>query len=191
MPASRSPETCRRIQPSMRSIRLEQRPTSSGLLVAISFMRAVLCARSLPKQGMCTQGARFSKTCGLCRCSSTSRATPAQSASPLAPAPDRHASVSACAGHCDGVVGLTAVVVNLTLVPTAPLRCAAPIPRASFGLGLSVGLAREDERRAGHDGGTGADKRHVDILDLTRAGAPRGLQRALDDVPQAVNAARP
>src|SRR5215510_11804078 len=54
----------------------------------------------------------------------------------------------------------------------------------------SVGIAREDERRAGHDGGTSADKRHVDILDLTRAGATRGLKGALDDVPQAVYAAR-
>ena len=57
-------------------------------------------------------------------------------------------------------------------------------------LGSSVRLAREDECCAGHDRRAGSDERHVDILDLTRAGATGGLEGALDDVPQAVNAAR-
>src|SRR5262249_9479871 len=57
-------------------------------------------------------------------------------------------------------------------------------------LGSSIGLARENECRAGDDRRAGADERHIDILDLTRAGATGGLEGALDDVPQAVNAAR-
>src|SRR5689334_9977725 len=57
-------------------------------------------------------------------------------------------------------------------------------------LGRSVWLACEDECRAGNDRRAGADERHVDILDLTRTGATGGLQGALDDVPQAMNAAR-
>src|SRR5690349_11091132 len=52
----------------------------------------------------------------------------------------------------------------------------------------SVGLADEQERRAGHDRGAGADERDVGVLDLARTGAARGLQRALDDVPQPVDA---
>src|SRR5262249_270200 len=36
----------------------------------------------------------------------------------------------------------------------------------------------------------GPDERHLDIFNLTRAGATGGLKGALDDVPQAVNAAR-
>ena len=48
---------------------------------------------------------------------------------------------------------------------------------------FSIGLAREDECRAGHNRRACTDERHVDILDLTRAGATRGLEGALDDVP--------
>src|SRR5262245_44764125 len=54
----------------------------------------------------------------------------------------------------------------------------------------SVWLARKDERCAGDDRRAGADERHLDILDLTRTGATGGLEGALDDVPQAVNAPR-
>src|SRR5262245_859047 len=54
----------------------------------------------------------------------------------------------------------------------------------------SVWLAREDECCAGNDRRAGPDEGHVDILDLTRTGATRGLEGALDDVPQAVNAPR-
>src|SRR6185312_7319649 len=54
---------------------------------------------------------------------------------------------------------------------------------------LSVRLADEDERRSGHDRRAGADKADIGVLDLARAGAARGLQRALDDVPEAVDAA--
>lgn len=57
-------------------------------------------------------------------------------------------------------------------------------------LGSSVWLAREDECCAGNDRCAGPDEGHVDILDLTRTGATGGLEGALDDVPQAVNAAR-
>src|SRR5262245_16124224 len=56
--------------------------------------------------------------------------------------------------------------------------------------GPSIWFARENERRAGHDRRAGADKRHLDILDLSRAGATGGLKGTLDDVPQAMNAAR-
>src|SRR5260370_27607679 len=50
-------------------------------------------------------------------------------------------------------------------------------------------LPHEDEGRAGEDRGAGADERHVGVLDLARAGAARGLERALDDMPEAVDAA--
>src|SRR5579872_6211677 len=53
----------------------------------------------------------------------------------------------------------------------------------------SVRLLYKDKRGAGDDRRAGADKADVDVLDLTRAGAAGGLQRALDDVPQAVDAA--
>src|SRR5262249_23007981 len=53
-----------------------------------------------------------------------------------------------------------------------------------------VRLSDEDERRARDDRGAGADERHVDVLHLTLAGTSRGLQRALDDVPEAVDAPR-
>src|SRR5262245_18446879 len=52
----------------------------------------------------------------------------------------------------------------------------------------SIGLFDEDERGPLHDGRAGADERHVDVLDLALAGPPRGLQGALDDVPEAVDA---
>src|SRR2546422_145461 len=53
---------------------------------------------------------------------------------------------------------------------------------------ISVGFLDEDERRALHDGGARADERDVDVLDLTLPGASRRLQRALDDVPETVDA---
>src|ERR1700676_5004411 len=53
----------------------------------------------------------------------------------------------------------------------------------------SIRLADEDEGGAGDDRGAGADEGHVGVLDLARAGAAGGLQRALDDVPEAVDAA--
>src|SRR5262249_44584085 len=53
----------------------------------------------------------------------------------------------------------------------------------------SIRFADEDERRPGHDRGAGADERDVGVLDLARAGASGGLQRAFNDVPQAVDAA--
>src|SRR6266850_7323854 len=56
---------------------------------------------------------------------------------------------------------------------------------------MLVGLADEDERGALDDGGAGADERDVDVLDLTRSRASRGLERSLDDVPETVDASRP
>src|SRR5437879_2060415 len=53
----------------------------------------------------------------------------------------------------------------------------------------SIRLADEDEGGAGDDRGAGADKGDVGVLDLARAGAAGGLQGALDDVPEAVDAA--
>src|ERR1700737_4262039 len=53
----------------------------------------------------------------------------------------------------------------------------------------SMWLADKDERRPGHDPGAGAHERNVGVFDLARAGPPGCLQRAFDDVPQAVNAA--
>src|SRR5712671_544190 len=53
----------------------------------------------------------------------------------------------------------------------------------------SIRLAHKNEGRAGDDGGAGADEGDIGILDLARAGAAGGLQGALDDVPQAVDAA--
>src|SRR6266700_6034048 len=61
------------------------------------------------------------------------------------------------------------------------MRCAVP-PY------ISVRLADEDEGRAGDDRGAGADEGDVGVLDLARAGAAGGLQRAFDDVPEAVDA---
>src|SRR5579871_6193759 len=62
-------------------------------------------------------------------------------------------------------------------------RCLSPAsPRTRGGLKAVFG-DRGDGR------GAGADKRYVDILDLARAGAVGGLQRALDNVPQPVDAA--
>src|SRR5712691_10717029 len=52
----------------------------------------------------------------------------------------------------------------------------------------SVRLADEDKGCAGDDRGAGADERHVGVLDLARSGAAGGLERALDDVPEAVDA---
>src|SRR5262245_11946638 len=54
----------------------------------------------------------------------------------------------------------------------------------------SVGLPNEDERRALHDGSAGADERDVGVLHLTLPGPSRRLQRALDDVPEPVDAPR-
>src|SRR5215467_1565884 len=53
-----------------------------------------------------------------------------------------------------------------------------------------MGFANEDEGGALDDGGAGADEGDIDVLDLALAGASRGLQRALDDVPEAVDPAR-
>src|SRR5262249_2079187 len=54
----------------------------------------------------------------------------------------------------------------------------------------SIGILDEDEGGALHDGGARADERDVDVLDLALAGTPRRLQRALDDVPETVDASR-
>src|SRR6476619_1897956 len=80
-----------------------------------------------------------------------------------------------------------------TLVCYPGHRCSALLNQPNsngVALGSSVLLAREDECRAGHDRRAGHNERHADILDLTRAGATGGLESALDDVPQTVNAAR-
>src|SRR5207237_2154323 len=53
----------------------------------------------------------------------------------------------------------------------------------------SVRVADEDKRRAGHDRGAGADEGDVGVFDLARSGPARCLQRAFDDVPEAVDAA--
>src|SRR5205085_10315425 len=53
----------------------------------------------------------------------------------------------------------------------------------------SIRLPHKNERGAGDDRGARADKGDIGVLDLARAGAARGLQRALDDVPEAVDAA--
>src|SRR5882762_8296046 len=53
----------------------------------------------------------------------------------------------------------------------------------------SVRFANEDKGGAGDDRGAGADEGDVGVLDLARACAARGLQRAFDDVPEAVDAA--
>src|SRR2546422_10757330 len=55
---------------------------------------------------------------------------------------------------------------------------------------ISVRFLDEDERRSLHDGGARADERDVDVLDLALSGASRRLQRALDDVPETVDASR-
>src|SRR5213593_4764530 len=54
----------------------------------------------------------------------------------------------------------------------------------------SVRLPDEDERCALHDGSARADERDVDVLDLAVAGPSRRLERALDDVPETVDAPR-
>src|SRR5436309_7709862 len=54
----------------------------------------------------------------------------------------------------------------------------------------SVVFLDEDERRSLHDGSARADERDVDVLDLALARTSRGLQRALDDVPETVDASR-
>src|SRR5580704_10378055 len=54
---------------------------------------------------------------------------------------------------------------------------------------FSVRLAHKNKRRARDDRGAGADKGDVGVLHLARAGAAGGLQRAFDDVPEAVDAA--
>src|SRR5262249_1645654 len=52
----------------------------------------------------------------------------------------------------------------------------------------SVGLADEDEGGPLHDRRARAHERDVDVLHLTLAGPARRLKRALDDVPEAVDA---
>src|SRR5499425_1511421 len=52
----------------------------------------------------------------------------------------------------------------------------------------SIRLVDEDERRSLHDRCARAHERDVDVLHLTLSGAPRGLQRSLDDVPETVDA---
>src|SRR5262245_10856128 len=51
----------------------------------------------------------------------------------------------------------------------------------------SVGFSDKDKRGSLHDGRTGADEAHVGILHLPGARASGSLQRALDDVPQAMD----
>src|SRR5712692_3155264 len=53
-----------------------------------------------------------------------------------------------------------------------------------------VRLPHEDEGRPLHDGSARANERDVDVLHLPHARASRRLQRALDDVPEAVDASR-
>src|SRR3989442_6371917 len=67
---------------------------------------------------------------------------------------------------------------------------AAPPRRARRSGRESVRLADEDERRPRHDRCARADERDVDVLDLTLPRASRRLQRALDDVPEPVDAPR-
>src|SRR5439155_24211638 len=52
-----------------------------------------------------------------------------------------------------------------------------------------IRLPHKNKGGAGDDWGAGADEGHVGVLHLARAGAAGGLQGALDDVPQAVDAA--
>src|SRR5487761_1718217 len=52
----------------------------------------------------------------------------------------------------------------------------------------SVRFADEDEGGAGDDRRARPDEGDVGVLDLARAGAAGGLERAFDDVPQAVDA---
>src|SRR4029077_10414927 len=54
----------------------------------------------------------------------------------------------------------------------------------------SIGFFDEDEGRPLHDRSARADERDVDVLDLALARASRRLQRALDDVPETVDAPR-
>src|SRR5262245_37102034 len=54
---------------------------------------------------------------------------------------------------------------------------------------LSIGLIDEDERGALHDRRARAHERDIDVLHLALAGTARRLQGALDDVPEAVDAA--
>src|SRR3984893_8903548 len=68
------------------------------------------------------------------------------------------------------------------------MRCAFP-PYISGRSRASIRLAHKNEGGAGDDRGAGADEGHVGVLDLARAGAAGGLQRAFDDVPEAVDAA--
>src|SRR5713226_3124911 len=65
-------------------------------------------------------------------------------------------------------------------------------PRASWSAeGRSaVRFLDEDEGGSLHDGSARADERDVDVLDLTRPGTSRRLQRPLDDVPETVDASR-
>src|SRR5690349_16572591 len=68
--------------------------------------------------------------------------------------------------------------------------CKPRRPALRPALGSSVWLAREDECCAGNNRGAGPDEGDINILDLARTGATGSLQGALNDVPQAVNAAR-
>lgn len=54
--------------------------------------------------------------------------------------------------------------------------------------GRSIRFLGKNKRRAGHYRRTGADERDVYVFHLARASAARGLQRAFDDMPQAVDA---
>src|SRR6185503_4481557 len=53
---------------------------------------------------------------------------------------------------------------------------------------LSIRFFDEDEGRPGYDRRACSHERDVDVLNLAFTGAPRGLQRALYDMPEAVDA---
>src|SRR6185437_16471409 len=54
-----------------------------------------------------------------------------------------------------------------------------------------IRLLDENKRRPRDDRGARPNERHVDVLDLPRAGAAGGLEGAFDDVPEAMDAASP
>src|SRR3954453_23010887 len=56
-------------------------------------------------------------------------------------------------------------------------------------ISASIRLSDEDKGRAGDDRGAGSDEGDVGVFHLAGAGAAGGLQGALDDVPETVDAA--
>src|SRR5262245_43875650 len=74
-------------------------------------------------------------------------------------------------------------------IPSSSSKTSSQRDPAKLTPASSIWLADKDERCPCHDRGAGTNERHVGALDLTRAGPPGCLQRAFDDVPQAVDAA--